>query len=820
MEEASPSLSQSPPQDWEQLKDSSEMEMEVGHAPLLPDEAGSNWDWGDLLDFTVDDDLAIQWDSSPVQNHPVPVQSEPPGQDDPDPSRVRKRDPRVTCSNFMAGRVPCACPEVDEKLMELEEEAAGHDKKRTRTTTRSPAGVARCQVPTCGANIKELKGYHRRHRVCLKCANAATVVINGESKRYCQQCGKFHMLSDFDEGKRSCRRKLERHNRRRRKIEPKRPTEKECLGDLQSEDVSGDVEAGKDCSQLSSQKVQKETCVESEGGHISPLHTPPDPKDVQSDGFISLVDSGETQMDAGKYNSKHGVSLSSCDNRSAYSSVCPTGRISFKLYDWNPAEFPRRLRHQIFQWLASMPVELEGYIRPGCIILTVFVAMPSFMWKKLSEDPISYVHDFVVAPGGMLSGRGNMLVYLNNTLLHVVKGGSSVIKAKVNVRAPRLHYVHPICFEAGQPMEFVACGSNLLQPKLRFLLSLSGKYLAYDYNPEYTHFQTEGSTASDFDHQFYRICVPHTEPNCFGPLFIEVENEAGLSNFIPVLIGDKETCSELKVIRQRLNESLFSDGPYFSSTGSLSKSWEVSSQRKTVFSEVILDIAWLLKKPGSENFQQITTSQVQRINYLLNFLISIESTTILEKILRNLLTVMDKMKLKDVRNGIHDADLRALQKYVDHAQRLCCQKLQKIGGLGPHTRNFILVEDPVCKTCSQNDACSDASFPIQDTEILVHGNLGNVTGSTCNDTGESIPLLKEKLGLKSDHIVEWPIKATSCTTSAEVLVSHRRAILRFHPTLCLIATVAVCLGICSVLFHPYKVSDIAVSIRRCLLNKL
>ena len=35
-------------------------------------------------------------------------------------------------------------------------------------------------------------------------------------------------------------------------------------------------------------------------------------------------------------------------------------------------------------------------------------------------------------------------------------GGTSVMKLKVEVQAPRLHYVHPICFEAGKPMEFVA----------------------------------------------------------------------------------------------------------------------------------------------------------------------------------------------------------------------------------------------------------------------------------------------------------------------------------------------------------------------------
>jgi hypothetical protein len=115
-----------------------------------------------------------------------------------------------------------------------------------------------------------------------------------------------------------------------------------------------------------------------------------------------------------------------------------------------------------------MPVELEGYIRPGCIILTVFVAMPRFMWMKLLEDPKSYVHNFVATPGGMLSGRGNILVYLNNMMFYVVKDGTSVIKAKVDVQAPKLHYVHPTCFEAGKPMEFVACGSNLLLPKLRY----------------------------------------------------------------------------------------------------------------------------------------------------------------------------------------------------------------------------------------------------------------------------------------------------------------------------------------------------------------
>jgi hypothetical protein len=35
---------------------------------------------------------------------------------------------------------------------------------------------------------------------------------------------------------------------------------------------------------------------------------------------------------------------------------------------------------QIFQWLANMPGELEGCIRPVCPVLTIFIAVPNIMW--------------------------------------------------------------------------------------------------------------------------------------------------------------------------------------------------------------------------------------------------------------------------------------------------------------------------------------------------------------------------------------------------------------------------------------------------------
>ncbi|CAL5200917.1 unnamed protein product [Lathyrus oleraceus] len=74
-----------------------------------------------------------------------------------------------------------------------------------------------CQAETCEADLTFAKRYHRRHKVCEVHSKAPAVVVAGLSQRFCQQCSRFHELAEFDEAKRSCRRRLARHNERRRK---------------------------------------------------------------------------------------------------------------------------------------------------------------------------------------------------------------------------------------------------------------------------------------------------------------------------------------------------------------------------------------------------------------------------------------------------------------------------------------------------------------------------------------------------------------------------------------------------------------------------
>nr|AMK59673.1 GLW7 [Oryza sativa Japonica Group] len=78
-------------------------------------------------------------------------------------------------------------------------------------------GGPRCQVERCGVDLSEAGRYNRRHKVCQTHSKEPVVLVAGLRQRFCQQCSRFHELTEFDDAKRSCRRRLAGHNERRRK---------------------------------------------------------------------------------------------------------------------------------------------------------------------------------------------------------------------------------------------------------------------------------------------------------------------------------------------------------------------------------------------------------------------------------------------------------------------------------------------------------------------------------------------------------------------------------------------------------------------------
>ncbi|KFK26119.1 squamosa promoter-binding-like protein 7 [Arabis alpina] len=790
-------------------------EMDFQPPALLNDDpstyssASALWDWGDLLDFAADDRLLVSLDSDqspfpPVDPLPPPsslIATQPPADSESYPSpeesgsgsdRVRKRDPRLICSNFVEGLLPCSCPELDQKL----EEAELPKKKRVR----GGSGVARCQVPGCEADISELKGYHKRHRVCLQCANAKSVLLDGENKRYCQQCGKFHVLSDFDEGKRSCRRKLERHNNRRKR----KPVDKGGVAAKQQQMLSQndtsvvDVDDGKDNTCSSDQRVEQEASLIFEDRHIPAHGSVPFTHSINADNFVSVTGSGEAQPDEGMNDTKFELSPSCGDNKSAYSTVCPTGRISFKLYDWNPAEFPRRLRHQIFQWLATMPVELEGYIRPGCTILTVFIAMPEIMWAKLSKDPVAYLDEFILKPGKMLFGKGSMTVYLNNMIFRLIKGGTTLKRVDVKLESPKLQFVYPTCFEAGKPIELVVSGHNILQPKCRFLVSFSGKYLPHNYSVVPSPGQDGKRSCIN---KLYKINIVNSDPNLFGPAFVEVENESGLSNFIPLIIGDEAICSEMKLIEQKFNATLFPEGQGVTACCSLTCCCRDFEERQSTFTGLLLDIAWSVKVPSSECTElTVNRCQIKRYNRVLNYLIQSNSPSILGNVLHNLETLVKKMEPDSLVHCTCDCDVRLLHENMNLARK------HEDSKVNPGTSGCC------CESSFKKDRSSRILNFNQDPEAGLDCKERIQAASPDSDVKETDPLLNKEVVMNVHDIGEWRRKSCIPIQSSPIVRSRQ--------TIFLLTTFVVCFAVCAVLYHPNKVTQLAVAIRMRLAHKL
>ncbi|KAI3796688.1 hypothetical protein L1987_39367 [Smallanthus sonchifolius] len=99
----------------------------------------------------------------------------------------------------------------------------------------------RCQAEGCNADLTNAKHYHRRHKVCEFHSKASTVIAAGLTQRFCQQCSRFHLLSEFDNGKRSCRRRLADHNRRRRKSSQNQDHSKSFVTVTSNQSLSSEI---------------------------------------------------------------------------------------------------------------------------------------------------------------------------------------------------------------------------------------------------------------------------------------------------------------------------------------------------------------------------------------------------------------------------------------------------------------------------------------------------------------------------------------------------------------------------------------------------
>lgn len=106
---------------------------------------------------------------------------------------------------------------------------------------------------------------------------------------------------------------------------------------------------------------------------------------------------------------------------------------------------------------------------------------------------------------------------------------------------------------------------------------------------------------------------------------------------------------------------------------------------------------------------------------------------------------------------------------------------------------------------------SSVCLYLQKTESIESDHFQAVAGSTSIGNVETVPFLNEKLGQKI-MVQKHSRKPCSLLFSGPLC--------RRQTTLFAVTFVAVCFGICAALVHSHKVGEFAVTIRRCLIDKL
>ncbi|XP_078439581.1 squamosa promoter-binding-like protein 15 [Wolffia australiana] len=599
------------------------------------------------------------------------------------------------------------------------EEPGGRLNKRVRSGSPANGGnYPICQVDDCKADLSSAKDYHRRHKVCEIHSKTSKAVVGSQMQRFCQQCSRFHSLGEFDEGKRSCRRRLAGHNRRRRKNQPKDdsnqyafPTNQENRGpgNLKTIDVSGILarlqghEKDKSASRpgkfdltisqnseitapstrdllsvLSSESKVLQP-MSGDGRDSSKKSVNPQERLIKTRAlaFPSLSEVSDHSLDeishdlelqlfsssdgasppktssSSKYQSTE--NSSPIDDRSALSSPAVqslfplrsgdkdygsmlglsgdaerilvnglqyrfgdtsssgsdqspstsdsgnqdrTGRIIFKLFGKDPSSFPGALRNQILSWLSHSPSDMEGYIRPGCVVLSIYLAMPSFAWAKLERDLSERVKFLIQSADSDFWRNARFVVHTANQLASHKDGKVRLCKSWITLSAPEITSVSPLAVVSGEETLITIRGRNLAARGTKLHCAYVGTY-------------TSTSSDSGFSVNSITFNFPGGAPNLYGRFFLEVENGFKGNNF-PVIVADPKICQEIRALEPELD----GDGI-----------------RTNLILHFLNELGWLFQRKSTASFSIFPRFSSSRFKFLILFSVDRDWSALVKKLL-------------------------------------------------------------------------------------------------------------------------------------------------------------------------------------------
>eukprot|EP00249_Psilotum_nudum_P018571 c26868_g1_i1 orf=481-3978(-) len=721
-----------------------------------------------------------------------------------------------------------------------------------------------CQVDDCSTDLTNAKDYHRRHKVCAVHAKALEASVAHSMQRFCQQCSRFHPLQEFDENKRSCRRRLAGHNKRRRKtqldaavsllssgdpvssivkilaqLQGKDDLEKlslmlsgadelvQCLKKVRSfplenfnsrnmeaqntesavqhfktnsvpTELVGQGSTSVEATDLQAQDISypSKTLLHSEvsqlmqtvgnvtratsvltgsDGHLrhsnldhyqSSLSTSAEQvkaseillssrhvtgagnslgsrevtwenalglSSAEQNGSLSWVPASsqcgesnniivrkenDTDLIKPRDYEMPAVSISNLGPVATGSSDLPfwyqpsnlhepplketnknsdsrseqrltnsdpdlqerTDRIVFKLFDRNPEEIPPSLQEQIFNWLAQQPSEMESYIRPGCVILTIFLSMQTSSWKKLSMDIKENLLRLIKTESCEFWSIGRILFQIGQKIAFIAEGNIQVNRFLEPVYVPQLLFVQPFAVVMGETVELLVKGHNLQASDTRMIcvyrgvhinkkLSFSGeeqrKRKRCIESGQVLSSQNEEDAQEEETISFQ--VGPFDGP---GRCFIEVERHALGCKPFPVIIADSAICEEICTLEKEFKLASVNGGRM---SGERGGNLEADQSRvKADATHFLNELGWLFERSQWEACQSAREKHSSpkfssvRFRWLLSYAVEHSWCAILKQVLDFMFSIGFSPKEVIRREAIETllSDLSLLHKAV------------------------------------------------------------------------------------------------------------------------------------------------------------
>ncbi|XP_062208953.1 squamosa promoter-binding-like protein 1 isoform X2 [Phragmites australis] len=555
--------------------------------------------------------------------------------------RVSPEDGSAGCSNS-------ALANGDSHVVSVQRARSNEERPRKGACSSSPPS---CQVDGCQADLSGARDYHKRHKVCEAHTRSSVVRIKSVEHRFCQQCSRFHLLQEFDEGKKSCRSRLARHNGRRRKVQPQAGVDANSMNENQSlsstlllllKQLSG-LESGS-----SSEQINHPNYLVNLLKNLAAIASTQAYQDMLKNANSTLISSNAGNNVANDFTVHEQTRrpipvgpesseeppvkrrVQDFDLNDVYIEEVEsrTDKIVFKLFGKEPTDFPVDLRAQILNWLSHYPSDMESYIRPGCVILTVYLCLPNWMWDELDDDPAPWIEKLISMSNDGFWRTGWVYARVQDCLTLSCNGSlmlASPWQPVIGDKHQRL-CVTPIAVACSSTANFSVKGYNIVQPTTKLLCIFGEKYLIQ----EETQMLLEDTTMQQGPQCLTFSC---SFPSISGRGFIEVEDYDQSSLSVPFVVTEEDVCSEIRMLEHELSLSSFDE--------TLEGIDDLMASRNRAL-HFLQEIGWLLQRSHmratSKQPPQYCTEgfPVARFRWLLSFAINQEWCAVIRKLLNTM----------------------------------------------------------------------------------------------------------------------------------------------------------------------------------------